>query len=118
MPATAGCPRTHAEVFISGTEPVGTCPLHGGGRTAVANVTGWDTTPATARDPLLPGDNAVTVSGTGGDGRVNPSPASRRAARQAPPAATPPDATPPAKKDDRTEEKKKNILPRILGVFK
>jgi penicillin-binding protein 1B len=117
MPATAGCPRTHAEVFIVGTEPVGTCPLHGGGRTAVANVAGWDTSPAPARDPLLPGDMAITVTGTGGDGRPHPGPAPRHAAAPQPPPAPPPAATPPAKKDERPEEKK-TILQRILGVFK
>jgi len=116
MPATAGCPRTHAEVYIAGTEPVGTCPLHGGGRTAVANVTGWDTSTAPGREPLLPGDNAVTVSGSGSDGRARSAAGPRRAARQAPP-PPPPAAPPPAKKDDKPEEKK-NVLQRILGVFK
>jgi len=41
MPANAQCPTQAPEVFIAGTEPVGTCPLHGarGDRTTVS---GWD----------------------------------------------------------------------------
>ncbi len=43
MPATPFCPSTRQEVFIAGTEPVGTCPLHGGtGSGDSTNVTGWD----------------------------------------------------------------------------
>ncbi len=43
MPATPFCPATRQEVFIAGTEPVGTCPLHGGtGTSDSTNVTGWD----------------------------------------------------------------------------
>jgi penicillin-binding protein 1B len=42
MPANAQCPMQAPEVFIAGTEPVGTCPLHGakGDHTTVS---GWDT---------------------------------------------------------------------------
>ena len=41
MSANAQCPMQVPEVFIAGTEPVGTCPLHGskGDRTTVS---GWD----------------------------------------------------------------------------
>lgn len=41
MPATPMCPQHYSEVFIAGTEPVGSCPLHGGGDGT--NVSGWDT---------------------------------------------------------------------------
>ncbi len=41
MPATPACPHHYSEVFIAGTEPVGSCPLHGGIDTT--NVSGWDT---------------------------------------------------------------------------
>ena len=112
-PATAGCPKTHAEVFIAGTEPVGTCPLHGGGRTAVANVSGWDTSAPPARDASV-GDAGVTVTAAGGDSAVRPAAAVRHTARKATP---PPAPAPPAKKDEKTEEKK-NVFERILGVFK
>jgi penicillin-binding protein 1B len=42
MPATAACPQRRPEVFISGTEPVGVCPLHGGHGDQTV-VSGWDT---------------------------------------------------------------------------
>ena len=45
FPATPGCPTRRSEVYIAGTQPVGACPLHGGGR-YVTSVTGWDTQPA------------------------------------------------------------------------
>jgi penicillin-binding protein 1B len=124
-PATAACPKTHPEVFIAGTEPVGTCPLHGGGRSAVANVSGWDTSAPSVRDPgpaPRDGDSAAAD----GDGTEPSASTARRAVRKAqapppsaptPPAPTPPAPTPPAKKDEPAEEKK-NVLERILGVFK
>ncbi|MEQ1884027.1 MAG: PBP1A family penicillin-binding protein [Bryobacteraceae bacterium] len=44
--ATTGCPKTHSEVYIAGTQPVELCKLHGGvGRTQIAS---WEPTePAT-----------------------------------------------------------------------
>jgi penicillin-binding protein 1B len=48
MPATPQCPKKITEYFIAGTEPVGSCPLHGG-NTDNTNVTGWDTTPPAAQ---------------------------------------------------------------------
>jgi len=45
MPATPQCPKKITEYFISGTEPVGMCPLHGGSAPDNTNVSGWDTTP-------------------------------------------------------------------------
>jgi len=59
MPATPQCPKKINEVFISGTEPVGSCPLHGGGSDNT-NVSGWDAPqparPATAQ-PRAPSDS-------------------------------------------------------------
>ncbi len=47
MPATPYSPKTRAEVFIAGTEPVGVDPaVMPGGGTDTTNVAGWDTTPA------------------------------------------------------------------------
>lgn len=40
-PATPFCPEQKAEVFIAGTEPVGTCPLHGNGKRELT-VSSWD----------------------------------------------------------------------------
>jgi penicillin-binding protein 1B len=118
MPATPSCPKTYREVYIAGTEPVGSCPLHGGGRGIVTNVAGWDTqTPASQPSPNaapapsgLRSDSAPRITGTSGDG-----PASR-AARQLPADSAQRPGTPrqaPAKK-----EEKKGLLHRIFGVFK
>jgi penicillin-binding protein 1B len=41
MPATPQCPMQSPEVFISGTEPVGTCTLHNG-KGDHTTVSGWD----------------------------------------------------------------------------
>jgi penicillin-binding protein 1B len=122
MPATSGCPKTHQEVFIVGTEPMGTCPLHGG-HGGATNVAGWDTSPPAGKDKsdaagrdgtsTVPGDASSAAAGTG----ATPASVTRRAARQAPPVVPPAAAAPPAKKDDKTEEKK-GLLQRILGVFK
>ena len=44
MPATPACPHSAPEVFIAGTEPVGSCPLHNGnGQLDTTHVSGWDT---------------------------------------------------------------------------
>ena len=52
MPATPQCPKTINEFFISGTEPVGSCPLHGGANMDNTNVSGWDTAqPGAPRPP-------------------------------------------------------------------
>jgi penicillin-binding protein 1B len=56
MPATPSCPQHYSEVFIAGTEPVGTCPLHGGTGNG-DNVSGWDT-PAGKQPPHPPSPDA------------------------------------------------------------
>jgi penicillin-binding protein 1B len=48
--AIAGCSSARPEVFISGTQPVELCRLHGGGGTQVA---GWETGPAPTQ-PVKP----------------------------------------------------------------
>ncbi len=116
FPATAACPKTHAEVFIAGTEPQGTCPLHGGGRSAVANVSGWDTAPAPAREGAN-GESANAGAGTDEPARPAAAPV-RRASRKTPPAAAPPAAVPPPAKKEEPPPEKKGVLDRILGVFK
>lgn len=59
--ATAGCPSARAEVFVSGTQPVELCRLHGGGGTQVA---GWETTaPAQPNAKPEPGDNGNNSNG-------------------------------------------------------
>ncbi len=117
MPATPSCPKTRAEVYIAGTEPVGVCPLHGG-RNGITTNSGWDTSPPPAAAPAASG--APVVTGTQGDGQVTDSVA-RRAARQAAAGraatATPaPPETPT--KDNNKKPEKKGIFQRIFGVFK
>src|SRR6185503_8491136 len=56
MPATPFCPETKNEVFIAGTQPVGTCPLHGGSQPGATHVAGWDMPPpAPGATPQVPG---------------------------------------------------------------
>jgi penicillin-binding protein 1B len=54
MPATAQCPKKINEFFISGTEPVGSCPLHGGSSLDNTNVSGWDTPAPSGSQPRPP----------------------------------------------------------------
>jgi penicillin-binding protein 1B len=102
MPATPFCPATRAEVYIAGTQPVGTCGLHGGGHPGVTNVAGWD----------IPGTPPVVESAPGAD---PPSPA--MAARRQPPVpvAASTEAAAPAEKP---KKEKKGLFRRIWGVFK
>ena len=111
MPATPSCPTHHTEVYISGTQPVGVCPLHGGGGRPVTNVTGWEVAPPP------PAEGAPRVTGSNGDGQVQPSSVARRAARQdAPP---PPTAEVPAENQQQPKKtEKKGIFRRLMGVFK
>lgn len=109
MPATPFCPKTRQEVYIAGTQPVGTCPLHGGGRQGVTNVAGWDT--GSKPQPAPPG-TPVAVPGTG----VQPAPpvvAQRAAVRRQDVAQTAPQPAQPEQKQE-----KKGFFHRIWGVFK
>lgn len=104
MPATSQCPKQQAEVFVAGTEPVGTCPLHGrkGDRTTVS---GWDV-PAPAEP--------VTTS-EAQPAEAAPSDAGRRP-RKAPKAVAA--AAPQAAPEQPPAEKKKGFFGRLLGVFR
>ena len=111
MPATPNCPTHRSEVYISGTQPVGACPLHGGGR-PVTNVAGWDVSP-----PPGPGESAPRVTGSTGDGQMAPSAVSRRASRQdAQPAPVTAQAGNRPEEPKKTE--KKGFFRRLMGVFK
>jgi penicillin-binding protein 1B len=116
--ATPSCPSHRAEVFIAGTEPLEACPRHGGGRTNVTNVTGWDTTPPPPPPTRPPtASSAPTITGSQGDGQVSPDEMSRRVARQA--RQLPSDSNPtPTPKPEPKKEEKKGLLRRIFGVFK
>jgi penicillin-binding protein 1B len=102
MPATPLCPSTRVEVYIAGTEPVGTCPLHGGSQPGMTNVAGWEL-PSRAPTMIAP---PVAAPG-----------APRVAARpqNSHPAPQPPDQT--AQQNEKPKEKK-GLFRRLWGVFK
>ncbi|HKW96532.1 MAG TPA: PBP1A family penicillin-binding protein [Bryobacteraceae bacterium] len=107
MPATPFCPEAKTEVFIAGTQPVGSCPLHGGANPGATHVAGWETPPqippaATAGVPPVPTD-----------------PNGRRVAP--PPGATVASNRPPDNSRDpngQKPQKRKGIFRRLLDVFK
>jgi penicillin-binding protein 1B len=102
--ATAACPTTRTEYFISGTQPVETCRLHsGGGGTRVAS---WESPapPEVEPPPAAP----QTAKGL---------PASRHRVVVAPPAPPRPQQPKP-KPEEKQKAKKKGLFGRILGVFK
>ncbi|MGO4882497.1 MAG: penicillin-binding protein 1A [Bryobacteraceae bacterium] len=103
MLATPRCPSTISEVYISGSQPVTYCPLHGGGQ-SVTHVAGWEipASPAPPADAAAPG------------GRPNAPPV--MAARRPPPAPAPPPQE-AAQKPEKPKEKK-SFFKRLLGVFK
>jgi len=120
LTATPACPGARPEVFIAGTEPVGFCPMHGGGRSNLTSVPGWETAPPPARStppaPAPPANTAPTITGTHGDGQLSPGESARRAARQG--HQPPPDATPPENQKQEPKKEKKSVLRRLFGVFK
>jgi penicillin-binding protein 1B len=100
MPAGPQCPTQAPEVFIAGTEPVGTCPLHGsrGDRTTVS---GWDV-PASAQPP-----NPQSPSS------LQPLPARRDNGNSETTAEVNPDGAPPPDKP-----KKKGFFGKLKDVFR
>jgi penicillin-binding protein 1B len=110
MPATPFCPRTRQEVYIAGTEPVGTCPLHNGGRQNVTNVAGWETAPPPSAKSAE-GSGGVRISGSGGDGLTSPPVIAQR--QNGPQVADTPD---PTRREPNA--KKQGIFRRLLNVLK
>jgi penicillin-binding protein 1B len=104
MPATPYCPRTRQEVYIAGTQPVGTCPLHGGGRQNVTNVAGWETVPPASGQV---GDGAPSIN--------SPAPA---VVAQRQPTQAQPEAPDTAQPQQQEKPKKKGFFHRLLGVFR
>jgi penicillin-binding protein 1B len=106
MPATPFCPKTKKEVFVAGTQPVGTCPLHGGSNPGATHVAGWEV-PA---PPALGPQNGTQVSAT--DPRL----------RHTPPtgAAVASNAQPDSSLDQQGQkaQKRKGFLRRLMDVFK
>jgi penicillin-binding protein 1B len=102
--ATPLCPSPRAEVFLSGTQPVESCRLHGGsGGTRVAS---WETAPpaeAGAGGPASGTPTSVAVRPPGAPARVAPTPASGQ---------------PVQGQQPKPPEQKKGLLRRILGALK
>jgi penicillin-binding protein 1B len=105
MPASPSCPEQKPEVFIAGTEPVGACPLHGGGHGQTMS-SGWDT-PAGGAQPA------------GIKNAADPSAAPRRVSSAGAPAPLPyqpqTGQQPPNPADP---QKKKGFLGKLKDVFK
>ncbi len=96
MLANTVCPTQAPEVFIAGTEPVGTCPLHGG-KGDQTTVSGWEL-PTTPQKP-----QPQTSLQTGPPGQDGKSEVAGAAAAQNPPAEPP---------------HKKGFFGRLKDVFK
>ena len=103
MPATPFCPIRKTEVFIAGTQPVGTCPLHGGSSPGATHVAGWE----------LPA--APPVSTATGTQMASADPRLRRA-----PQASPAPPSDPAGNHDQNQknQKRKGFFRRLMDVFK
>ncbi|HLJ50144.1 MAG TPA: PBP1A family penicillin-binding protein [Bryobacteraceae bacterium] len=104
MLATAACPSVRTEYFIEGTQPLQTCPLHGGGATQVAS---WDT----SQPPAHPASPSVAPIAPGQDARLRP-------ARQQTAQATPPAPDTPAPNAAPEQKKHKGFLGRIRDIFR
>jgi len=121
FPATANCPKTQEEVYIAGTEPVGSCPLHGGHQ-LITNVAGWDLQPQNPGSSGGPAPGTVALPPAPANNGQGPrDSASSRAAQKnlengAPVTAASGNA--PPKADANKGEQKKGLLHRLLRVFK
>ena len=106
MPATPFCPLTKTEVFIAGTQPVGTCPLHGGSNPGATHVAGWDVPPP----PTIGPQNGAQIASN--DPRLrHPAAAGAAAAPNSP-------ADHSRDQQDQKPEKKKGLFRRLMDVFK
>jgi penicillin-binding protein 1B len=105
MPATPFCPLTKAEVFIAGTQPVGTCPLHGGSNPGATHVAGWE---VPAPPALSPQNGQLSA----GDPRMRrpPSPNGAIASNSGP------DGTHDT--EGQKQQKRKGFFRRMMDVFK
>jgi penicillin-binding protein 1B len=100
MPATPSCPQRQTEAYVAGTEPLGSCPLHGG-RGGATQVTGWD----------IPSEQPAAAAEKPSDATERrPAPVSRpgTVVAQQPPQAQP----------EQPKPQKKGFWQRVLGVFK
>jgi penicillin-binding protein 1B len=102
-PATPYCPEQKPEVFVAGTEPVGSCPLHGNGKRDLTIVSSWD-------DPSNGTQGAKDHAGADS----NPTP--RRTGVNSGPGPVP--YQPAPKQPPAEEPKKKGIFGKLKDVFK
>jgi penicillin-binding protein 1B len=110
MPATPMCPETTAEVYVAGTQPVGSCPLHGAGQPGMTNVAGLDTSRPVETAPV-----STTPRITGGDRPV--------AAQHRTPSSVQVPATAQGEKQaqaqpEEQKDEKKGFFRKLWGVFK
>jgi penicillin-binding protein 1B len=105
MPATPFCPIQKTEVFIAGTQPVGTCPLHGGSSPGATHVAGWE----------LP--SPPSMGRTSGTQLAAADPRLRAAPAPGPPA---PNGQPANSREeqDQKPQKRKGFFRRLMDVFK
>src|ERR1051326_3184185 len=110
MPSTAQCPKVINEVFIAGTEPVGSCPLHGGSQDNT-NVSGWE-----APQPNLP--QHTPGKGLSVPVTVMPVPGQPRPPTELIPpkdqVAGPPPSSQPADNNQPEKKKKRGFFGRIF----
>lgn len=108
--ATPLCPATQAEVFLSGTQPVESCRLHGG--TGGTRVASWAALPA----PVPAGAGGAAPPSVGQPAARAPSASGPRASVEPAPVTQSPEQA--RQQEAKREEKKKGFLRRILGAFK
>jgi penicillin-binding protein 1B len=100
--ATRNCPTVRTEVFITGTQPLESCRLHGGG----ARVASWEAPPG-------PPAQVASISPPGPMAPSGAPPPGLRLG--SPNAGSPP---PPAPAAAKPQPQKKGFLRRLLSVFK
>ena len=109
--ATPACPSMQAEVFLSGTQPVESCQLHGG--SAGTRVASWETAPGQAAPA-----GGVLPAAPPQPGQA-PAAGAPAASGPRPGAGQPPAAAPQvAQQQEKKEDKKKGVFRRLWGIFK
>lgn len=102
-PATPYCPEQKPEVFVAGTEPVGSCPLHGNGKRDLTIVSSWD-------------DPSNGTQGAKDHAAADSNPTPRRTGVNSGPGPVP--YQPGPKQPPAEEPKKKGIFGKLKDVFK
>ncbi len=99
--ATPACPKFRNQVFISGTQPVEVCRLHGGGRTQIA---GWEPSkPVPPPSPTVLSDRPPVIAAA-------PQGPDHKTTRSIPVAPAPP--------QQQEKKEKKGFFGRLKEIFK